>query len=580
MKLVEALEILKGIEGRKGGTLRCVLAAGLNPLHFKTFLAAELSLLFADQTIEISDGLYGDLLGNLDRLTKADAKADIGIVLIEWSDLDPRLGIRSTARWTASELADILSSAKVNALDIQRAIEETGQRLPLVVCFPTLPLPPISFVPGWQAGSFELDLRMIVQTITSKVSQCARVRVLSPQQIDLLSPLRERLDVKSEISTGSPFHLPHASALAHCLACLTQWPVPKKGLITDLDDTLWRGIVGEVGIDRISWSIDHHSQMHALYQRFLGALASEGVLIGVASKNHSSIIEEALRRQDLSLSPSAFFPIEASWGPKSQSVTRILQTWNVAPDSVVFIDDSSLELAEVKASHPEIECLQFPTQDSAAIYDLLLHLRDLFGKSAILAEDSLRMESIRRSCERAEVLDPAAPTSQGFFKSVEAEMSFNFSKAPLDPRALELVNKSNQFNLNGKRYTEASWQNYLLDPTSLLLLVSYKDKFGPLGKVAALAGRRKERRMIVNTWAMSCRAFSRQLEYKCLAELITKFDVDEIEFEYLQTDRNGPMRDFLRAIMGVDPTPRSTISREVLEMRLDILLKTQEATNG
>lgn len=580
MRLIEALEILKGTKERKGGTLRCILATGLNPLHFKTFLAAELSLLFADEAVEISDGLYGDILGNLDRLTMADVKADVGIVLIEWPDLDPRLGIRSPARWTTSELADILSTAGVKALAVQRAIEETCQRLPLAVCFPTLPLPPISFVPGWQAGSFELDLRMIVQTIASKVSQCAKVRVLSPQRIDLLSPLRNRLDVKSEISTGFPYHLSHASALAHCLACLTRWPVPKKGLITDLDDTLWRGIVGEVGCDRISWNIDHHSQMHALYQRFLGALASEGVLIGVASKNDSSVVEGALRRHDLSLSPSVIFPLEINWGPKSHSVSRILRTWNVGPDSVVFIDDSSLELAEVKASHPKVECLQFPTQDSAAAYELLLRLRDMFGKSTILLEDSVRMESIRRSHERAEVRDPAAAMPQGFIESVGAEMNFNFSKAPLDPRALELVNKSNQFNLNGRRYTEASWENYLRNPASLLLLVSYKDKFGPLGKVAALAGCQKGRKIIINTWAMSCRAFSRQLEYKCLTELITKFDIDELEFEYLPTDRNGPFRDFLRAITGVDPTPRCTVPREVLQMRLNILLKMQEATNG
>jgi FkbH-like protein len=577
VRLIEALEILKGMKRRKGGTFRCILASGLNPLHLKTFLAAELSLL-ADQAVEISDGLYGDLLGNLDRLTRTDA--EFGIVLIEWPDLDPRLGIRSTARWSTSELADIVSTAGAQALHIQRVIEETCQRVPLVVCFPTLPLLPISFVPGWQAGAFELDLRTIVQAITSKASQCAQVRVLSPQRIDLLSPLRERLDIKSEIDTGFPYQLTHASALANCLACLTQWPVPKKGLITDLDDTLWRGIVGEVGIDRISWNIDHHSQMHALYQRFLGALASEGVLIGVASKNDPSIVEEALRRQDLSLSATAIFPVEASWGPKSQSVTRILRTWNVGPDSVVFVDDSSLELAEVRASHPEVECLQFPTKDSAAVYDLLLRLRDLFGKSAILAEDSIRMETIQRSHERAEVHDPATAMPPGFLDGVEADMSFNFSKVPLDPRALELVNKTNQFNLNGRRHTELSWHNYLLNPASLLLLVSYRDRFGPLGKVAAIAGCRKGKKMIVNTWVMSCRAFSRQLEYKCLAELFAKFDIDEIEFEYLRTDRNGPLRDFLYAIMGEDPTLRSTISREIFELRLKTLLKTQEVTNG
>src|SRR5580658_4145059 len=177
MKLIEALEILNGMKRRKSEVLRCILASGINALHLKTFLAAELGLLVANQAIEVSDGVYGDLVGNLGRLAKADAQ--FGVVLIEWSDLDPRLGMRSTARWTSSELADILSTVETRASLIQRAIEESCQLLPLIVCFPTLPLPPISFVPGWQAGAFEVDLKSIVQSITSNVSRFPQVRVLS-----------------------------------------------------------------------------------------------------------------------------------------------------------------------------------------------------------------------------------------------------------------------------------------------------------------------------------------------------------------------------------------------------------------
>jgi FkbH-like protein len=577
MKLIEALEILNGMKRRKSEVLRCILASGINALHLKTFLAAELGLLVANQAIEVSDGVYGDLVGNLGRLAKADAQ--FGVVLIEWSDLDPRLGMRSTARWTSSELADILSTVETRASLIQRAIEESCQLLPLIVCFPTLPLPPISFVPGWQAGAFEVDLKSIVQSITSNVSRFPQVRVLSGQQIDMLSPLRERLDVESEVLTGFPYRLPHASAIAGGLASLTQWPAPKKGLITDLDETLWKGIVGEDGIDGVSWDLDHHSQIYAFYQRFLGALASEGVLIGVASKNDSSLVEEVLSREDLALSPAAIFPVEANWGPKSQSVTRILKAWNVHPDSVVFVDDSPLELAEVKASHPEMECLQFPAKDSAGVYSLVLRLRELFGKSAILEEDYFRLESLRSSHARGEHHNAATPPP-GFFEDVGAETSFTSNKTPLDPRALELVNKTNQFNLNGRRYTEAAWKDYLLKPDGLLLLASYRDKFGPLGKVAVLAGCRNGRKMIVDTWVMSCRAFSRHIEYKCIAELFARFDLDEIEFKYQRTDRNEPLRGFLNEILGESPSHGCTISRETLETWPATLLGTQEITNG
>jgi len=577
MKLVEALTILKGVKRRKGELFTCFLATGMNPLHLSTLLAAELSLLFRNERIEVQPGLYGDFLGNLDRLRRADA--DSGIVLMEWTDLDPRLGIRTLAAWSPSAYTDILSNVRARALQVQQTIEQACQRMPVVLSMPTLPLPPISFVPGWQASSFEVDLKALVQSIASHVSQCAQVRVLSPQRIDMVSPLRERLDVKSELLSGFPYKLGHASALANLLAHLTRMPAPKKGLITDLDDTLWRGILGEVGIDGISWDLDHQSQMHAFYQRLLGALATEGVLIAVASKNEPSLVQEAFRRKDMALSADSIFPVEVSWGPKSESVTRILKTWNVGADSVVFVDDSPLELAEVKATHPEVECVQFPTRDGVAIYDLVFRLRDLFGKSSILREDTIRVESMRRSHAATAVYEAAKAAPTGFLEQIEADMSFHFSKSPLDPRALELVNKTNQFNLNGKRYTEASWHNYFLDPASFLVLVSYKDKFGPLGKIAVIAGRRN-RKLHVDTWAMSCRAFSRRIEYRCLEELFAKFDVNEIELDYLRTDRNSPLTEFLTEILGGAPSPHCTISRRELATRSETFRRLQEATNG
>ena len=251
----------------------------------------------------------------------------------------------------------------------------------------------------------------------------------------------------------------------------------------------------------------------------------------------------------------------------------------MGPDSVVFVDDSALELAEVKAAHRELECIQFPTKDSAAIYELVLHLRDLFGKGIILQEDSIRVDSIRHSHASAETQEAGKTTPSRFIEELEAEMSFNFTKSPLDPRALELVNKTNQFNLNGKRYTEVSWRKYFLDPESFLMTVSYKDKFGPLGKIAVIAGR-GNRKLNVDTWVMSCRAFSRGIEHRCLEELFAKFNVDEIELDYLHTDRNSPMTQFLTEIRGVSPSPNCIISRGDLTARSQRCRRLQDVTNG
>jgi FkbH-like protein len=159
-------------------------------------------------------------------------------------------------------------------------------------------------------------------------------------------------------------------------------------------------------------------------------------------------------------------------------------------------------------------------------------------------------------------------------------MSFDFSKTPLDPRALDLVNKTNQFNLNAKRYAEASWQNYFRNPASFLLVASYTDKFGPLGKIAVVAGRQNGRKLSIDTWVMSCRAFSRRIEYMCLEELFAKFGIDEIELDYVRTDRNSPLREFLGEVLGEAPSPGCAISRQLLETRSKIVREPQEMTNG
>ncbi|HEY6989954.1 MAG TPA: hypothetical protein VH369_16280, partial [Bryobacteraceae bacterium] len=106
-----------------------------------------------------------------------------------------------------------------------------------------------------------------------------------------------------------------------------------------------------------------------------------------------------------------------------------------------------------------------------------------------------------------------------------------------------------QFNLNGIRYTEAEWRQKLQDPDRLVLAVSYQDKFGPLGKIAVLAGTRSAGRVRIDTWVMSCRAFSRRIEYQSLAQLFQCFELQDISFNFMSTAKNGPMRDFLGSLL-------------------------------
>lgn len=559
MKLIEALRIVGAPAPDSAMPLKLLLATGFSPLHLQTFLAAHLRTAFPLHNVTIQTGLYADLACTLERAREAAFDAVIGV--IEWPDLDPRLGLRNLGGWRPTDLPDILSRVGVGARRIEDAVQSVSKRMLVTICLPTLPLPPLSFNAGWQASNFELEVRECVSALASRLSRSERIRIVNPQRLDLLSPPDSRFNVKSELLYGFPYELSHAAILAQQLVLLVQCRSPKKGLITDLDDTLWSGSVGEIDPSGVSWDLDHRSQMHGVYQQLLRALAESGVLIAVASKNNLANAIEAFRREDVLLPEKCVFPMEIHWGPKSESVRRILNTWNISADSVVFVDDSPMELAEVGDAFPDMECIHFPCGNDRSIYDLLEKLRDLFGKPRISEEDPIRLQSIRCAQGVREEMLAMERSSECFLEQINGAVTLDFSKDPPDPRALELLNKTNQFHLNGKRYTEGEWLNYLRRPETFLWTVSYQDRFGPLGRIAAITGRITGDMLFVDNWAMSCRAFARQIEHQCLGHLFERYEMEGIVLHFAPTNRNGPIRDFFLSILGEEPRGTFLLSR-------------------
>jgi len=559
MKLAEALRIVQATPPPEAEKFSVYLACGIFPLHMSTFLAAQLRQRLTNRAIEISTGLFGDLPGNL--RTLQESPADAGAVVIEWSDFDPRLGLRRLGGWGPGVLPDIQATVQRTATSLLQHLSDAAQSRPLALCLPTLPLPPISYQPGGQAGPDLLLLEKALNDFAANAAQIPRVKIVNRQRLDQISTFKDRLDVKSELSTGFPYRTTHASHVAELLADLIQPRPPKKGLITDLDDTLWRGLLGEEGVEGISWDLDRHSHIHALYQQTLRALAESGVLIAVASKNDPALVTEALARADLLLPKDCLFPIEVNWKAKSESVQRILNVWNINADAVVFIDDSPLELAEVQSLFPAIKCLRFPVNDDQAAYEFLTELRDLFGKQEILDEDNIRTESVRsgNQFQHQVEMDSTRPL-ETFLAELKAELSLSPAAAG-DARAFELVNKTNQFNLNGKRLSESEFQAALARPDAVSLVASYQDKYGPLGKIAVVLGQVAGSVLKLDTWVMSCRAFSRHIEHRCLEYLFESLPITEVQLDFQPTTRNGPAQEFLSQFVDAELTPPVRIQR-------------------
>ncbi len=544
MKLLDALKIIRSANSLDAPPFTVALCSGFTPLHFETFLSAHLSLTHTGKRVRITSGLFGDLAGNIERLNPREFSAVV--VTLEWADLDSRLGVRAAGGWQPEVLSEIAFTSRLQLERVASAVQKLAPT-PVVLSLPTLPLLPIAYTSPSRLSGFEAELRSHVAQFAREVTSSGAV-IISPQKLDLVSQMATRFDIKSELQTGFPYTLEHADSLAQLAASATANRARKKGLITDLDDTLWQGILGDAGSAGVCWSLNEGAQVHGLYQQFLASLAASGTLIAVASKNDAPLVDETFTREDLLLQKDQIFPFEVHWQPKSQSVKRILKAWNVGADSVVFLDDSPMELAEVQAAFPEIQCHLFPKDDPAKVWELLFALREDFGAAQLTEEDALRSASVRSRVDFEAHVSRSADSEQ-FLQTSEAEIAFSTAKSP-DPRAFELINKTNQFNLNGRRLTEAEWNAILGDDSRFLLKAFYKDRFGPLGMIAVLAGSAVNGTVSVTDWVMSCRAFSRRIEYQCLNQIFKRYQPENVALDFAPTERNGPIREFLKQFFG------------------------------
>lgn len=538
-----------------------LLACGFTPLHLQNYLAAFLQKSHPERKVKIEVGLFGDLPGTVEKFVSEGT--GVCALAIEWSDLDPRLGYRQTGGWGQRVVPGILENVQARLAQLEGLIGRLASSAKLVVSLPTLDLPPAFHTTSWQASEAEIAFVQMAYAFAGRVVAHPSVSVVNPQRLAVSSPAPGRYDFRADLNTGFPYTQAHAVALGAAFAELITTSTPKKGLITDLDDTFWHGLVGEIGAAEVSWDLGSHSQVHGLYQQTLRALAEQGVLVAIASKNSPAVVEEALKRSDLVMDRDKIFPVEVHWEPKSGSVTRILKTWNIGADSVVFVDDSPMELAEVQAAHPGIECLQFSAADYPSSLALLQRLRDLFGKPRLSEEDSYRLQSIRQGAAFAE--QSQAGSNSDLLASAGAVLTLDFAVDATDKRSLELVNKTNQFNLNGRRYSEIEWAESLGQPGSFLAAVSYEDKFGPLGKIGVVKGRMEAGVAVVDTWVLSCRAFSRQIEYQTLAQLFAQKEAEQIRFEYASTPKNQPVSDFLASVAGEAPGEKTVLTKQRFE---------------
>jgi HAD superfamily phosphatase (TIGR01681 family) len=207
----------------------------------------------------------------------------------------------------------------------------------------------------------------------------------------------EAFSMTSYLASGCPVGGPWLGRIAEAIIEQVVPPVPQpcKVLVTDLDQVLWAGVIGDDGMSGISYGPEGQGFRHFLYQSFLSKLKNDGVLLAAVSRNQPEIGLEPLRSGQMLLHERDFVSLICSYGAKSAQIAEIARQLNLGLDSFVFVDDNPLELAEVSRALPEVRCVTFPAREDA-IPEFLHHLGQLFARAVVTEEDRERTQMYRR----------------------------------------------------------------------------------------------------------------------------------------------------------------------------------------
>ncbi|HWR52133.1 MAG TPA: HAD-IIIC family phosphatase [Bryobacteraceae bacterium] len=334
-----------------------------------------------------------------------------------------------------------------------------------------------------------------------------------------------------------------AARIARSFAALTR--PAAKCLVLDLDNTLWGGVLGDAGADGVLCAdTDYPANAYAGFQRAVVALRSRGVLLAVASKNDRESVDDVFgRRREMPLKSGHISDWEVHWGPKPESLQRIAERLNIGLDSLVFLDDNPAEVDLVRMTLPQVRAYVMPKRPEE-FAPFLASLED-FDQLWLSAEDLRRAELYEARKKTAEIAATSTDL-ESFYRSLRTVVTPEPASPANFDRLVQLIHKTNQFNLTTRRHDAAALKERM-DRGSELWGFRASDLHGDHGIIAVALLDFADSACVVDTLLMSCRVIGRTIETAILSfleERAAARGAGEIRGEYRPTPKNGPARDY------------------------------------
>ena len=323
----------------------------------------------------------------------------------------------------------------------------------------------------------------------------------------------------------------------------------KKGLVLDLDNTLWGGVIGDDGVSEIK--IGNGSPVSEAYldfQKYIKELHSRGIMLSIASKNDMKNALEGLNHPEGALSEKDFISIKANWSDKAGNIQEISKELNIHNDALVFIDDNPAERDLVKQFLPEINVLN--VTDDISDYMDILDKSGFFEVTSISKDDINRNSTFEANKQRAK-FEKKAVNYQEYLISLEMKSVIKESKGEQIERISQLINKTNQFNLTTFRHTAAEVTKFIESKDSIVIYGTLDDRFGENGIISVMVCNVFPEEIEIHIWVMSCRVFKRDMEFAMfdkLVDIAKKMNKKIIRGIFIPTKKNQLVSDLYETL--------------------------------
>ena len=372
--------------------------------------------------------------------------------------------------------------------------------------------------------------------LKSKIKICA-------EKLSCMSLENNLFCLSNYLSTGFPFKNKEAGKVAFKIfEHLSNSHKNKKIIILDLDNTMWNGVIGENGVNDIKADTSNEGYKFFIFQSFLKMLKNNGILLAIVSKNDLDLIEKAFINNDFILKKEDFIKIIGTYEPKSIQIKNLLKTINLLEESCIFIDDNEIEIKEVMLSSEKIICEKFPNEINE-LPQFIGKIRNYFELKNITEEDRKRTNLYKLKLNSLTEAKGENSNVDNYLQSLNQILNIKKGNRNNIKRAIQLLNKTNQFNLNGIRRTELEVLN-MINNNQNLFIGELIDKNGSHGEIVLLI---IDHFGLINTFVMSCRVFQRKVEYGII-KFLKELNFNEVTFKYVPTNRNSPFLNFAEII--------------------------------